>query len=184
MVVVILGAKEGLIQLEENINVRVILKYIEILSKIQMIINCFFKQSKKIVAVVFLVMASGFLTTSALAKEKINDWYFKNFNSEIEVREDGSLLITETIVADCGDLPGKHGIFRVLPTKIKVDGQGLIEMPVELISIQDQTGKEYKYTTKKDYSRNTIAWKIGDPEKTVKGENIYIIKFVDRKSVV
>lgn len=142
-----------------------------------MIINCFFKQSKKIVTVVFLVMASGFLTTSALAKEKIDDWYFKNFNSEIEVREDGSLLITETIVADCGDLPGKHGIFRVLPTKIKVDGQGLIEMPVELISIQDQTGKEYKYTTKKDYSRNTIAWKIGDPEKTVKGENIYIIRY-------
>ena len=62
-----------------------------------MIINCFFKQSKKIVTVVFLVMASGFLTTSALAKEKIDDWYFKNFNSEIEVREDGSLLITEKI---------------------------------------------------------------------------------------
>jgi len=105
---------------------------------------------------------------------EITDWYIKDFHSDIIVNTDSSLLITESIVADCGNLPDKHGIFRVLPTQINT-ADGKILTPIELISITDFSCKPLKYSTSKQ--NNTITWKIGDPDVTVHGENTYIIVY-------
>lgn len=112
----------------------------------------------------------------ALARESVNYWYVKDFKTIIQLNTDSSATITENINADCGLALGKHGIFRVIPTKI---GQGdqAINTPVELISITDQDGKSYKYQTIEDPINQTITWKIGDSQKQVRGENYYQIKY-------
>ena len=53
--------------------------------------------------------------SDARTEAEISDWYIKKFNSEIIVNRDSSLDITETILADCGKLPDKHGIYRIVP---------------------------------------------------------------------
>lgn len=103
---------------------------------------------------------------------QITDWYIKDFQSEIVVNADSTATITEMITADCGNLPNKHGIFRVLPTQYMAGGKA-IKTPVELISITDFNGLPYHYET----SRNQYAltWKIGDANRTVQGVNYYKI---------
>jgi len=124
---------------------------------------------------IFLFSLS-FLSPTSFARTNITDWYVKNYETEIIVNKDSSLLITEKIIADCGSLPYKHGIFRILPYEIKTD-QGIIKMPVKLISITDFEGNPYKYQTINDHQDKTITWKIGDPNKTVTNENNYQIVY-------
>ncbi len=116
----------------------------------------------------------------ARTNSQIHDWYIKDFHSDIVVNTDSSLLITEKIVADCGNLPGKHGIFRVLPTQINTP-EGKILTPIELVSITDFSGQPLEYSTSKQ--NNTITWKIGDPNITVKGENEYKIVYKVKNAI-
>jgi len=125
-----------------------------------------------------LFFSSGFVYARDL--QDITDWYIKDFQTKIVVNKDSSLLITEEIIADCGDLPGKHGIFRVLPTQVKTNSS-VFKSPVELISIIDSNGNSYKYQTIKKNS--TITWKIGDPNVTVSGENYYKIVYKVKNAV-
>ena len=124
---------------------------------------------------VFLLSIS-FLPITISARTNIYDWYIKNYDTEIIVNKDSSLLITEKITADCDSLPNKHGIFRIVPYEIRTD-TGIIKMPIKLISITDFNGHPYKYQTILDIKNKTITWKIGDPRKTVTGENNYQIVY-------
>ena len=111
-----------------------------------------------------------------LARQSVNGWYIKDFKTNIQLNKDSSATITEYITADCGQSRGKHGIYRIVPTKVGRDDQA-VKTPVELISITDQNGQAYKYQTTKDSINQTVTWKIGDPHKEVKGENHYQIKY-------
>lgn len=126
---------------------------------------------KKIILFTFIGLFL-FVPGISSARDVISDWYIKDFQSEILVNKDSSLLITEKIIADCGKLPDKHGIFRVLPTIINI-GNEKISNPIKLISITDFWNNPLEYSTIK--SSGTITWKIGDPNKTVSGENYYKI---------
>ena len=133
---------------------------------------------------IFISLVLGLLILFPLhtqARTNITDWYIKDFQSEIKVNKDSTLLITENITADCGNLPNKHGIFRVLPTVWKTTS-GEVKQPVELISITDFNGKKINYTT--STSNGTITWKIGDADKTVQGVNNYRITYTVRNAVI
>lgn len=118
--------------------------------------------------------------TPALAREQISDWYIKDLKTEIIVNQDSSLTITENILADCGILPDKHGIFRVLPKKYKtVDGT--FNLPIDLISITDEVGRKLDYSVSSD--SDTITFKIGDPDVAVYGENFYQIKYQVKNTI-
>lgn len=113
----------------------------------------------------------------ARSANTITDWYIKDFQSDITVNTDSSLDITEKIIADCGDLPGKHGIFRTLPTFYQKTANEKINIPIKLKSITDFNGNSIPFTTQHNYSDRTITWKIGDPNRTVTGENNYKITY-------
>jgi len=129
--------------------------------------------------------AVGFLANPFLvfARENVTDWYIKDFHTEIRVNKDSSLDITEKITADCGSVPGKHGIFRILPERINIEGQGKIKTPVELISITDFWDKPLKYSESRNYSDGTITWKIGEADKTVSGVNYYKIHYKVKNAI-
>lgn len=127
--------------------------------------------------VITLYLLFLFLPTPTHAREIITDWYIKDLNTEIVINKDSSLDITEWITADCDNLPDKHGIYRVLPTRYYKDFNNWISSPVKLISITDFDGKKIKYSQSKDYANHTITWKIGDADKEVQGINYYLIKY-------
>jgi uncharacterized membrane protein len=133
------------------------------------------KKNKFLIILTLLLFIPLF--SQAADRSIVTDWYIHNFESEIIVNNDSSLTITENITADCGNLSGKHGIFRVLPTQINTTDRGTIKTPVKLISITDFNGKRHEYSTINDRNNHTITWKIGDADKTVTGVNYYLIKY-------
>lgn len=114
-------------------------------------------------------------TTSA--RDYISEWYIKDMQTTIDIQPDGSLDIEEKIAADCGDLPEKHGIYRVIPTTKYLTADEVIEYDVELTSITNERGVSYNYSESTDSYNDTLTWKIGDPDITVNGVNIYVIKY-------
>lgn len=114
------------------------------------------------------------------AQEPISDWIIRDFQSEIVVNKDSSLDITEKITADCDNLPGKHGIFRILPLISKTPDREF-RTPVDLISITDFSGNPIKYSASK--TADTVTWKIGDPNKLVHGINEYEIKYKVKNAI-
>lgn len=114
------------------------------------------------------------LPTHSFARENVTDWYIQNLETNITLNKDASLDIEELITADCGNLPDKHGIFRILPTKIN-HGNGLENLPISNIKITDFLGNDLKYST--SYQNNTVTWKTGDSKKTVTGINYYKISY-------
>ncbi len=111
------------------------------------------------------------------ARQNVTDWYIKDFGSVITVNKDSTLDIVETITADCGNALDKHGIFRILPTSLKITDGTTIETPVNLLGITNENGKPYKFQETKNSSDKTVTWKIGDADKTVSGVNIYKIHY-------
>lgn len=130
---------------------------------------------KKLLVLIGLIVLFSPALVSAREPNEINDWYIKDFKTEIIVNKDSSLQITEMITADCGNLPNKHGIYRILPTKYYLENGQTVKTSVGLKSITDFDGKPYEYQTIKD--NDTITWKIGSANITVQNENNYKITY-------
>lgn len=134
---------------------------------------------KKIVlffAALFITLCSQ--SQPALAQSTdLTDWVVRDFKSEIVVNKDSSLDITELITADCGNLSGKHGIFRVIPYQSYGENGERFTTKISLREITDFAGDPYNYATTRDKSNKTISWKIGDANKTVSGVNYYKIRY-------
>lgn len=119
---------------------------------------------------------------AVFAREVVTDWYIKDFTATFELKPDSTMTVTEMITADCGDLPDKHGIFRVLPTQINTP-EGAIPTPVNLVSITDFNGKPVIFEEYRDSFDHTVTWQIGDPDRTVSGENFYKIIYEYKNAV-
>lgn len=141
--------------------------------------------SKKInfLIIPFFITGLFFYPGKILARENATDWYIQDFETEIVANKNSSLDITENITADCGNASGKHGIFRILPEKIRITDGSEIGTPVELLGITDFSGKKINYTESRNSSDNTVTWKIGDADKTVTGVNYYKIHYTVKNAI-
>lgn len=131
----------------------------------------------KIFFIAFFLVSVFLCPKLIFAREFVTDWYIQDFDSIIIVNKNSTLDIVETIVADCGSAIGKHGIYRILPTSIKITDGTAIKTPITLLSITDENGQIYKYQETKNYFDATVTWKIGDPNMTVTGVNVYKIHY-------
>lgn len=134
------------------------------------------------IGLLFYLAVILLLPSHSFARTTITDWYIKDFSADIIINKDSSVDIVEKITADCGDLSGKHGIFRVLPTSMVVNKK-IIKLPVILKSITDFNGSPQPYSTLKDRTLDTVTWKIGDANKTVTGINYYKISYKVKNAV-
>jgi len=100
------------------------------------------------------------------------DYVIENFQSKIEVNQDTSLMVTETIQARF-DVP-KHGLFRVIPVVYSAKGK-TIRANLKIISIADENGQPYQYQT--STLNQSLKLKIGDPKQTFTGPKTYVIKY-------
>jgi len=107
---------------------------------------------------------------NSVSGERIED-----FQSDIVVSKDGSIQVTETIKYFF-DFP-RHGIYRNIPFT-KYDKGKRYDVDFKFDKVKDENGKKYKASTSK--SGEQWVLKIGDPNRTISGEHIYVISYEAR----
>ncbi|MCA9308407.1 DUF2207 domain-containing protein [candidate division WWE3 bacterium] len=98
----------------------------------------------------------------------------KHFDVKLQAQTNGTLVVTEKITYDF-HLNQRHGIIRNVKTVFTNNEGKDLETPLELISVQDENGINYKYSSDKSSKYYNI--KIGDPNTTVTGVKIYVITY-------
>lgn len=101
--------------------------------------------------------------------------YINSFDSQIEVRKDGSFSVTETI--DYVFTEEKHGIFRFIPLIHPEASEHFLKERVIEVSIESVKvdGSEVPYT--EEGKRDQFYLKIGDPYITITGAHTYTIAY-------
>ena len=131
---------------------------------------------KKYKVVKFIIVTITILINSLVLSIYTNAQSTKinSFESNIDINKDGTLTIEEFILMDFGT-EQKHGLVRDITYKrVNLDGDRKL-MPINILSVTDDTGATYNYSLSKisDY----IELKIGDEDKLVSGIKTYIIKY-------
>jgi len=120
---------------------------------------------RSFVIIYILLLFFGFYQVARAETEII-----KNFDVNINIQKDGTLLVTEKIVYDFGTNQ-RHGIFRNIPLT-SVNGP---KLKIEVLGVKDESGKPYKYTI--SITNNILKIKIGDPNIFITGSKTYIITY-------
>lgn len=103
----------------------------------------------------------------------------KSFDAEIKINADSSINVSEKISYDFGSLQ-RHGIYRDIPIKYKARG-GNYNLRISDISVVDEKGNGQTFSLSNEGSNKRI--KIGDADKFVSGEKIYVINYVIRRGL-
>lgn len=106
-------------------------------------------------------------------------WVIKNFDTTINVSKDATLDVTEKIAVDFGVLQ-KHGIYRDIPIKYNDNVGQAYKLRFKLISVTDKSGRDWPYELS---GWNTKSIKIGDADRTISGEQTYIIKYQIKRGI-
>lgn len=115
-----------------------------------------------------LVLLMGLLFAWWVSAEEIG-----NFNVNLKINEDASLLVTENITYDFDDLM-RHGIFRDIPIKYKTDaGNRKIDINVKEV-LRDGYSEPYELLKE----GNNLQIKIGDAAVAITGQHDYQIVYV------
>jgi len=120
-----------------------------------------------------------FLVVSPVkASDPTSDCVIRDFQGRYKLNVDATLTVMEFLKVDCGTLPNKHGIFRILPTQVSRPDGYYNQTKISQVTITDGEGSERQYETIKDSVNHTLTWKIGDPNATISGVNEYKIEYV------
>jgi Predicted membrane protein (DUF2207). len=88
-----------------------------------------------------------------------------SYDARITIQHNGSILVTEQITYDFGT-DRRHGIFRVIPVRVRYNGRYDRIYPIDVRSVwSDTPNPEYEV----DSSGSSISIKIGNPDRTVTG---------------
>lgn len=99
-------------------------------------------------------------------------WRMTSFDARLEVSEDGSVLVTETIGAEF--LEPRHGIFRYVPYKGEDDAGKKYRLDIDLESVMVN---EEEATVEASKEGGNIVWKIGDADVTLEGAHTYVLTY-------
>ncbi|MFA6391387.1 MAG: DUF2207 domain-containing protein [Patescibacteria group bacterium] len=132
----------------------------------------------KLISVTLSIFAFIFLLTPTIAIgaefENVTD-----FSAQIEIHDDSSFSVTETILYDFADQQ-RHGIFRYIPISYKARG-GNYNIRISDISVTNEAGQSYNYET--SYPGKNIELKIGDADILITGRHTYIISYTIEKAI-
>lgn len=131
------------------------------------------QMAKQLILTLIIVLFSliGFTVSAArpvLAEEILQ------FDGIAKVNPDGTILVTETIVYDFGR-EERRGIFRNIPfIKKNQDGKPF-QLRFDVISVTNEQGVPYRFQESEE--NRQVQLKIGDPDVTITGVNIYKITY-------
>ena len=128
---------------------------------------------RRAIAVAVVSLAGAILSGGVARAQGFES--IQSYDVQVEIRQDDSLRITETIVYDFGGTE-HHGIFRDVPTRLRYDDTYDRVYPLTVESVSASAG------TPADYSVDAIEGgqtqiKIGDPDRTITGVHTYTIVY-------
>ena len=126
------------------------------------------RRATAVLLAVGVLTLGGLSAASAQAAEAI-----RSYDVAIEIRDDGNLLITETIDYDFGSSE-RHGIFRDVPTRLSYDDTNDRVYRLEVVSVT-ATGAPDDVEVTEEGTGTHI--RIGDPDVTVSGRHTYTIVY-------
>jgi hypothetical protein len=109
------------------------------------------------------------------------------FDVSIALDRDGSFTVTETLHVDFGDQQ-KHGIFRTIPVSYaRTETVAGLPIParytirLRVLGVAGGDGKPLRFV---HYPEDrSVFIRIGDPDRTVTGKNIYVIRYEVQRAV-
>ncbi|MGQ9520940.1 MAG: DUF2207 domain-containing protein [Candidatus Fervidibacter sp.] len=123
----------------------------------------------------------AFSVSSASAQLSVP--YIAGYLVEVNLRDDSTLIVTETIVVNFGQVL-RHGIYRKVPFRYKRRVKGVpttYNLHIKLLSVTDEHRNSYpvKSWREGDY----LFWRIGDPDRYVSGWKTYRIAYKVNRAV-
>jgi uncharacterized membrane protein len=128
---------------------------------------------RKVIIFILILGFWGIISQSANAE------VIDSFDAEVKINSDASFGVSEKIQYDFG-IAQKHGIFRNIPIKYQARG-GNYNLRISDISVKDEQGNNYNFTT--SYPGNDVEIKIGDADKLVSGQKMYVINYVIGRAI-
>jgi len=127
---------------------------------------------RKILAIIFTLLWA-FIPFSQIQAQSFNDWQINAFDSQIQINEDGSMVVTERIDAEF--FIEKRGIFREIPYEYYDDFRQASSIDIDVLDVTNGEGESWEYKT--TYSGGYLNIRIGNPEVYLDGEQTYIISY-------
>ncbi|HEY1037259.1 MAG TPA: DUF2207 domain-containing protein [Candidatus Paceibacterota bacterium] len=130
------------------------------------------KLSKIIFAVLAcaILAAPAFSATAQAEDELVVGEAIESFSSDIQVRTDNSIDVVETIEYSTGPI-SRHGIYRNIYPYSSEDRR----MSIENVTVTDEEGNPHMFEVSN--KGKSVRIKIGDPDKTFKGYETYVISY-------
>ncbi|MHC4931360.1 MAG: DUF2207 domain-containing protein [Planctomycetota bacterium] len=106
-------------------------------------------------------------------------WSIEKFDVRVALDASGTIEVTETITARFRS--SRHGIYREIPVRYIV-GAHHYALRFRLLDVTDEAGRERK--TKVSHRDNYVRIRIGDPDRTVLGRNVYRVRYRVQRAVL
>ena len=117
--------------------------------------------------------AAVFCVMTVVWAQTDGDWIVRDFSGDIEIRQDGSILVTERINADF-DGVAKHGIYRDMPFAYR-EPDGSTSYTAVAVDEVLQDGSPAQYAIERN--ANNLRIRIGDPDRTIVGRHAYELRY-------
>jgi len=140
------------------------------------ITSSFFRLMMKLAATIAAITL--LFTGSAMAKTEDWLWDINSFETNIQIQQNGSIVVSEKIIADFTK-EKHHGIVRYIPVKYRDSFGNKLNLRLSLISIKDEHGKDWNFEQSNE--GENVVFKIGDPDTYLQDLAVFIITYkVDR----
>jgi len=127
------------------------------------------------------LLALAFLSPlAALAEDDftISEWHIKDFRADIQINEDSSINVTETIK---GDFQGQwHGIYRWIPVKYLDRFGNQLHLRMKVLSVTDENGQNYDYDISNNGRNRKLKIYLRDP---LNEERTAVIKYQVQRAI-
>ncbi len=129
---------------------------------------------KKILTEILILLALVLVKTSItpVSVWAADDYQITDFQSQIILNQDTSLLVKETIKVNF--LVAKHGIYRVIPVIYSAQGKTI---KAGLTDVQVTDGQGTPIQVDRSRLAQSIKLRIGDPDRTLTGPMTYVISY-------
>jgi uncharacterized membrane protein YgcG len=138
----------------------------------KMVFCCMIYPMKFVTQIAFatILVASVFsFTPHAFAQEAI-----PSFDARIAVQENATIEVTERIEYDFGEVE-KHGIYRNIPYSYQAKTE-TYTADISSVLVTDEAGNPLPFSESR--GNGELSLKIGDPDTTVTGTQVYIISYI------
>lgn len=128
--------------------------------------------------VVALLLVVGMAATSAAQSDR-GAYAIRSFDTELTVEPDSNMVVEERIEVQFSE--PRHGIFRSIPTRYSDPRGYSYSLGLRLLGVTDDQGRPYRADVSHEGRYTKI--RIGDPDSTVNGRVVYVIRYRVREAL-